>query len=68
MEDQRFDDQRYVRSQERIDEMERDALVGKVEKSLQRRMHNQDATMKPKKEKVPEKAPLQSETNKAEKK
>ena len=58
MEDRRVQDQRYVPNQKKMDEMDKLAVLGKVEKSLQRRYHNQDATMKPAKDrKLSEKPP-----------
>ena len=50
-----------------MDEMDKLAVIGKVEKSLQRRMHNQDATMRPKEKKPAEKKPVH-EQSMAEKK
>lgn len=68
MEDRRIQDQRYERSQEKIDEMDKLAVIGKVEKSLQRRMHNQDATMRPKEKQPVENTPLYGSKKVSEKK
>ncbi|KAL9061487.1 MAG: hypothetical protein Q9162_000018 [Coniocarpon cinnabarinum] len=56
MESKRLNDQRYVPSSEKELDMDKAAVLGRVQKALDRRYSGQDCEMKPRKPKQGEKS------------